>query len=218
MKNKLILVVLATLLTRIVASSQIPVEAFAGNKKATLDIMFFKFIKNKDGQQSNFLFFNRNRTSVDYKMNTTAFLPLFGFTEAFSYNHKKLKGLAPVFVLSILNSGVNPKAGIQYSRVKKDFTLFSWVVTETVKNPKVDIFFLGRFIPKLSKNWNLFSQIELIQTLPTLKQRNFSFTQRFRFGLKLKEFQFGLGIDLAQLGRNSFTSTQNKGAFLRYEF
>jgi hypothetical protein len=205
-------------LFRGIAFAQIPVEVFAGHKKATVDIMFFKFIDNKEGKNSKFLFFNRNRASIDYAMTETTNLPQFGFTEAFSYNHQRLKGFAPVVVASILNKGVYPKAGIQFAKLKKDYTIFSWVVAETLKEPNIDFFFLGRYTPKLTNKLNLFSQIELVNAFPTLEQKNFSFTQRFRLGLKIKDLQFGVGLDLTQLGRNDFTKTENFGGFLRYEF
>lgn len=198
--------------------AQIPVEIFTGHKKATVDIMFFKFIKNKEGHNSKFLFFNRNRASIDYAMTKTTNLPQFGFTEAFSYNHEKLKGFAPVAVVQILNRDIYPKAGIQYAKIKKDYTIFSWVVAETLKEPNLDFFLLGRYTPKLTDKLNLFSQIELVNAFPTVIQNNFAFTQRFRLGLKHKEVQFGAGLDLSQFGRNDFTKTENFGGFLRYEF
>lgn len=215
---KIFFVVMATLLFRGVAFAQIPVEVFAGHKKATVDIMFFKFIKNKEGRNSKFLFFNRNRASIDYAMTQTTNLPQFGFTEAFSYNHEKLKGFAPVVLASILNRGVYPKAGIQFAKIKKDYTIFSWLVAETLKEPNVDFFFLARYTPKLTDKLNLFSQIELVNAIPTGEKNNFAFTQRLRLGLKIAAFQFGAGLDLTQLGRNDFTTTENVGGFLRYEF
>jgi hypothetical protein len=218
MNFKILFVVIAMLLFRGIAFAQIPVEVFAGHKKATVDIMFFKYFKNKDGQNAKFLFFNRNRASIDYAMTETTNLPQFGFTEAFSYNHEKLKGFAPVVVMSILNRGIYPKAGIQFAKIKKDCTIFSWLVSETLKEPNIDFFFLARYTPKLSDKLNLFSQIELVNAFTTVEQNNFSFTQRFRLGLKIKEFQFGAGLDLSQLGRNDFTTTENFGGFLRYEF
>ena len=215
---KIFFVVKAILLFRSIAFAQIPVEVFAGHKKATVDIMFFKFIKNKEGLNSKFLFFNRNRASIDYAMTKTTNLPQFGFTEALSYNHEKLKGFAPVLVVSILNRGVFPKAGVQFAKVKKEYTIFSWVVVETLSEPNIDFFFLGRYTPKLTEKINLFSQVELVKAFPTVEQNIFSFTQRFRLGLKVKEFQFGAGLDLSQLGRKDFTTNENLGGFLRYEF
>lgn len=209
---------MATLLFRGVAFAQIPVEVFSGHKKATVDIMFFKNIKNNKGHNSKFLFFNRNRASVEYHMTETTNMPQFGFTEAFSYNHEKLKGFAPVVVASILNRGVYPKAGIQFAKVKKDYTIFSWVVAETLKEPNVDFFFLARYTPKLTDKLNLFSQIEFVNAFPSVEKNNFAFTQRLRLGLKITAFQFGAGLDLTQFGRNDFTQTENLGGFLRYEF
>jgi len=218
MKNKITLCILAMLLNRSIAFAQIPVEIFGGHEKATIDIMFFKYFKNKEGQNSKFLFFNRNRSSIHYDMTKTTHLPQFGFTEAISYNLPILKGFAPVIVASVLNLGIYPKAGIQVAKIKKDYTIFSWVVTETLKEPNIDFFFLGRYTPKLSERIHLFSQIELVNAFATARNNNFSFTQRFRLGLKIKELQFGSGIDFSQMGRTNFTKTENLGGFLRYEF
>lgn len=215
---KIFFSVIAAHVVTCVTLSQIPVEVFAGHKKATLDIMSFKFIKNKEAQNSDWLFFNRNRASIDYGITTSANLPQFGFTEAFSYNKNKWQGFAPVAVVQILNRGAYPKAGVQFASVKKNYTVFTWVVCETLKNPNIDFFFLGRYTPKFSNKLNLFTQFEFLNAFPTIKKNSFNFIQRFRLGLKIKDYQFGLGADFTAFGRNNFTTTQNIGAFLRNEF
>ena len=215
---KLLIAAMAMLFFRSIAMAQIPVEVFAGDKKATVDILFFRFIKNKEGHNSKILFFNRNRAGIDYKMTKTTNLPQFGFTEALSYNHEKLKGFAPVVVVSILNKGVFPKAGMQYAKTQKSYSLFTWLVSETIKDPNIDFFLLARYSPKLTDKLSLFSQLELVNAFPTAVQNNFSFTQRFRLGLKTGNFQFGAGIDLSELGRKDYLNTINTGGFLRYEF
>lgn len=199
-------------------SQSIPVEFFAGDNKATLDIMFFKYFKNKDKSNSKVLFFNRNRASIDYKMTETENLPQFGFTEAISYNTSNLKGFAPVVVVQFLNKGIYPKIGIQFVKQKHDFTFFGWSVVETLNNPRIDLFALTRFTPKLTEKINLYSQLELLSNFPTVAKNSFNFIQRIRLGLKLNEFQFGTGIDLVQNGRKQFINTTNIGGFLRYEF
>lgn len=209
---------MAVLFPGSIAIAQIPVEFFAGHKKATVDIMFFRFVKKNEGHNSKFLFFNRNRASIDYAMTKTINLPQFGFTEAFSYNHEKLKGFAPVIVASILNRGLYPKAGIQFAKTKKNYTLFSWVVAETLKNPNIDFFFLGRCTPRLTDKLNLFLQLESVNAFPAASQNNFLFTQRLRFGLKIKYVQFGAGLDFTENGRNIYTNSSNIGGFLRCEF
>lgn len=201
-----------------ISKAQIPVEVFGGHRKTTVDFMFFKFLKKKQGENSHWLFFNRNRAIVDYRMTKTTFLPQFGFTEAVSYNHPKLKGFAPVAVVQIFNSGVFPKAGIQYARIKKELTIFSWIVCETLKGPDLDFFLLFRFTPKLTAKLNLFTQIETVNAFPTNSKGIFNITQRSRLGLKIKDWQFGAGADLNEIGNNTLLFTYNFGGFLRHEF
>ncbi len=201
-----------------IVNAQIPVELFGGHEKTTVDIMFFKYFKNKHGENSRWLFFNRNRASIDYRMTKTTYLPQFGFTEAISYNHEKLKGFAPVVVGQVLSWGVYPKAGIQYAHIGKKITVFSWLVCETLDKPDLDYFLLFRFTPKLTDKINLFTQIESVNTFPTTGIDNLSFSQRFRLGLSIKSYQFGAGLDLNQTGNTTFTNNYNVGGFLRHEF
>jgi len=202
--------------------AQIPVEIFGGQEKTTVDIIFFKYFKNKrevqDGYRDRWLFFNRNRASIDYRMTKTSFLPQFGFTEAISYNHEKLKGFAPVIVGQVLSWGVYPKAGIQYAHISQIMTVFTWLVFETLEKPDIDYFLLFRLTPKLSKKVNLFSQVESVNTFPTTSAKYYNFTQRFRLGLSFKRYQFGAGIDFNQMGNINFTKTYNIGGFIRHEF
>ncbi len=215
---KYLLAASAMLLPGSVADAQIPVEVFAGHKKATLDIMFFKYFKDKTGGNTRFLFFNRNRASLDYAMTSTSNLPQFGFTEAVSYNHPKLRGLAPVMVGQVFGSGFFPKAGIQLAYIKKEITLFSWLVSETRRDPTLDFFFLGRYTPRLTEKANLFCQMELLNAFPTSAQKSFAFTQRVRLGSKLKAFQFGVAADFSATGRKDYKTANNIGGFLRYEY
>ena len=198
--------------------AQIPVEIFTGHDRTTVDIMFFKFFKDRDGHATPWLFFNRNRASVDYRMTESTFLPQFGFTEAISYNHKVLKGFAPVLVGQVLSWGVYPKAGLQYAYITKNITVFTWLVTETLRNPAVDYFLLFRYTPRITDTTNLFFQAESVNAVPTADNGNLSFTQRLRLGLQIRTWQFGLGADFTQSGNGSFSHIFNTGGFIRHEF
>lgn len=200
------------------ARAQIPVEIFAGHERSTLDIMFFKYFKNKQGENSRWLFFNRNRASIDYRMTKTAYLPQFGFTDAISYNHKKLKGFAPVLVAQVLSWGIYPKTGIQYAHISKSITVFTWLVCETLEKPDLDYFLLFRYTPELSEKINLFTQVESANAFPTVSTDNFNFTQRLRLGIQLKTYQFGAGADFNQTGNTTYTKIYNVGGFIRHEF
>lgn len=201
-----------------IGRAQIAVEIFGGHQKASFDLMFFKFFKTQADQNSRFLFFSRERALVDYQQTTTSHLPLFGFTEAISYNHPALKGFAPVVVGQILNGGTFAKTGIQYAHVSKTWTVFGWSVVELGPKPDVDVFLMLRYTPPLSEKWQLFSQVELINSLLANKITLLNFTQRLRLGLKKSDWQFGLGSDFSSIGRDLFTTTSNTGIFLRHEF
>ena len=161
-----------------VGLAQIPVEVFGGNRKTSLDMMFFRFFKNKYRENSYWLFFNRNRASIDYTMPESANLPSLGFTEAISFNHPKLGGLAPVVVGQIFYTGIYPKTGIQYVYISEKLTFFSWLVIETLKTPDIDYFLLIRYVPRLSEKLNLFAQFEALSSFPTTSPGNYNFTQR----------------------------------------
>lgn len=198
--------------------SQIPVEIVAGHERATLDFLFFSYFKKKEDQNSRFLFFSRNRASIDYEMTESEALPTFAFTEAISYNHKKLKGLAPVVVGQVFNRGVFSKAGIQYVHNSHHLTFFTWSVVEIAKDPEVDYYFLLRYTPEISSKWGIYSQIESLNAFPTLAEDELRFFQSLRIGLDRHDWQIGPAADLSQRGRNSFSSTANVGLFLRHEF
>lgn len=201
-----------------ISQAQIPVELFAGHQRASVDVMFFKYFKIREGKPQRWLFFNRSRAVVDYKQTSKTFLPQFGITGAVSYNHSKLKGFAPVVVVQVLNRGVYPKAGVQYALIKKELTIFSWLVCETMAKPNVDYFLLLRYTLRLSSKINLFTQAESVNTLPAIGNQNFVFTQRIRLGIQLKSYQLGAGADFNQIKGNLLLTTYNAGAFVRHEF
>lgn len=198
-------------------AQSVPLEVFAGDKRTTLDLLLIKNLKGKGEAKSKFLFFSRSRVSLDYNETKTTNLPQFALTEALSYNIKDLRGFAPVAVVQIFNLGTFPKAGIQYLKLKTNFTFFSWSVIDLAKDPSVDVFILSRFTPKLTEKMKLYTQLELLSNFPSL-DTNMNFTQRIRVGLKFDEVQFGLGLDLNEVGKENFTNTTNAGVFFRYEF
>ncbi len=198
--------------------AQIPVELMVGHKKASIDLMFFKYIRNSREENTRWLFFSRARASVDYTMTSTTNLPAFGLTEAISYNPRSWKGFAPVAVVQVFNRGVFPKAGMQFAHIGHTLTVFSWLVSETLRNPDIDYFLMLRYTPGIGGPWRAFTQLELVNSFPTDGSSPFSFTQRFRLGIMRSQFQYGLALDLGFSGRRDFGSTQNAGAFFRYVF
>ena len=200
------------------AMAQLPVEVFGGQKKSTLDIMFFRFIKKNDQTNSPWLYFHRNRATADYRMTTTNYLPVLSSTEAISWNHQSLKGIAPVFTLQFLQRGLFPKAGVQYALTKEKITVFTWLVYGIKNNTDPDYFLLLRYSPKLTQTTKLFTQLELVNSFAFKKERQYNFIQRARIGITKRKWNLGAGIDLQQTGRTQFEKTANPGLFIRHEF
>lgn len=200
------------------AFAQVPFEVFGGDKKASLDLMFFRYFTGENDAQTPFLFFNRNRALYNYKMTGTANLPSFGFTEAVSWNTPALKGLAPVAVLQLLNRGAYTKLGVQYVHITKEITLFSWVVAQLNKSTDTDFFLLFRYTPELSERLKAFLQVETLNTFPEDSSGLYSFTQRVRIGVQTGKTAFGFAADVQQTGNNKYTVTENYGGFVRYQF
>lgn len=138
-----------------------------------------------------------------------------GSTNAISYNFKN--GLGIVTVASFLNSGFVPKAGFQFYKQKGDFMFFGWIVADIKKEGNIDIFGLFRYQPKINEQWNVFNQIELFPVYNPSSEF-WNITQRIRLGVKYQNVAFGLMTDLNQSGMSNFTTTENIGGFLRYEF
>ena len=207
MKYLIVIVLIATNLT-ILAQS---IEFYAGNQRTGVDLMWYKFIQNKNDENTPILFFSRNRASVDYDNQLGAF----GSVNAFSFNLKN--GLGLVSVASFLNSGLRAKIGLQYAKQKDTFLFFGWAVIDLKNEASVDVFGLFRYQPRLNGRWRLFSQIELF---PVYNPRNqfWNLTQRVRVGPKYHKFTFGFMADFNQAGSTEFQTHQNFGGFLRYDF
>lgn len=188
------------------------VETYAGHRRAGVDLMWFKFFKDKNDAPTPLLFFNRERASTDYDNAPTAF----GSTSAVSYNFKG--GLGIVAVGSFLNAGFIPKAGAQFVKIKGDFLFFGWLVADLKKEGNLDLFGMFRWQPKLHGSWRMFSQLELFPVYSPSKEF-WSITQRLRLGTKHRDWAAGLMADFNQSsGTGEWDKSNNIGGFLRHDF
>jgi hypothetical protein len=210
MKFKLLILLMVLLLTKGRTIAQ-AVEGYAGHERAGMDLLWFKNFKNKREERGPFLFFSRNRASVDYQGSPTAF----GSVNAVSYNFKN--GLGIVAVASFLQAGFTPKAGIQYYKAKGDFMFFGWLVADLKDNGGADVFGLFRYQPKINETWRIFSQLELFPAYH-FSAETWSLTQRLRFGVKYHTWAAGFMADFNQTGKITFKNTNNWGVFIRNEF
>lgn len=187
------------------------VEAYAGHQRTGVDLMWFRYVRKEQGENTRFLFFSRNRASIDYQ-NEAALL---GSVNAISYNFNN--GIGMVGVGTFTADGFTPKAGIQLFKQQGDFMFFGWLVAETTHHPGIDLFGLFRYQPTISEHWKLFLQVELFPVWNTLTG-HWNITERCRIGPKFRQWSGGLMLDGNQSGRQDWFFMNNAGGFLRYDF
>lgn len=214
--KKSILIIVIFLASTVLA--QIPAEIFAGDKKATLDVLFFKSFRDSEGKNTSWVLFNREKVSLDYKMTPDDNKPFFVAMQAISYSPAVLGGFGPVAVSLITNDGMYPKLGFQFVHATSDFMFFGWLIGETLKDPDVDLYLYAKYTPVISGNTRLFAQIETNTAFPAYTGGEPSLFQCLRLGLMFDGFQAGLGLDLTQKGKDNLKMTENTGVFIRYEF
>ncbi len=208
----------AFLLLTVIAGAQIPVEIFTGDKKATLDVLFFKPFRDSEGNNSDWVLFNRGKVTLDYKMTPDDNKPFFVAMQAISYSPAALGGFGPVAVSLITNDGMYPKLGVQYVKASSDFMFFGWAICETLKDPDIDVYIYAKYTPLISGKTRLFTQIETNSAFPAWAGGEPSLFQCLRLGLMWDGFQTGIGLDLTQKGKGELKTTENTGLFVRYEF
>lgn len=204
------LAISATVLSVTVADAQ-SVEAYAGNHRAGIDLMWLRTVKRKDDRPTPLLYFSRNRAGVAYKGSPT----LFASTNAVSCNFKG--GIGLVAVGSFLNAGFTPKAGLQYHRQSKDFLFFGWMVADLSRKGAIDVFGMFRYTPPIATGWKGFTQLELFPVLQTASKAR-TYTQRLRLGVKRTSWSTGLMHDLSVYRSNTSSNSWNLGVFFRQDF
>lgn len=205
---KTMFIVMAAILLTGVAAAQ-TTEVYAGNHRAGVDILWFSPFRKNSGDKTPFLFFSRNRASIDYKQPGTGLL---GSANAVSMNFKG--GIGIVSVASFTNNGLTPKAGIQYFRSVRHFMFFGWLVADLKKNGGLDLFGLFRYTPAINEKVSLMAQVELFPVY-FRESKSTNMIQRVRLGLKNTVWSGGLMADFSQGGGSNPYRTRNYGLFLR---
>lgn len=180
------------------------VELFAGHNNAQGDIQWLKPFS----PESKFLFYNRNRFTVDYDNKTTYFIS--GIT---AYQIEKGFGIANEMLITM--DGWLPKAGVQYLFSSAERTVYAWLNAGYLKETKYGFFFFARFQPPINEKWSWYLQLELANNFNN-KGNEFS-AQRPRIGVGINGLQFGIAGDLTEVGKKG-DFTYNVGFFLRKEF
>lgn len=177
-----------------------------GTDRVFIDIQFLKPWKENDYK---FTVFSRTRMTVDYSNQ-----PNF-FSAAYA-NYTSKPGLGISVIGSVSNGrGFSPTVGINYLKVRNDFSIFLLVAMELEENPEYSLFTISKYRPSIGENWKLYTSLELF-SLVNHNGHQVS-VQRARVGVDRKSLQFGVAANLGQYGSSPIWD-DNYGIFIRKEF
>ena len=190
--------------------AQLPVEIFTGHRATNFSSLWSKDI-DKKGKFSlfNFAFFSsdykdRSRnTSEIYQIGIYHLTKKLGIATGGRYvNNEFIPQVALSYYATFNNLYLDFFPAIQYSFQSKTF-LYS-------------MFSFAFFEPPINEKWKFFS---MLQMEPTFSSEGHLFSwQQIRAGLTwVDKFQFGLGLNLDQVGTR-FSNTTNAGVFIRKVF
>jgi len=190
--------------------AQIPVEILAGNNRLQHEFFFFKDLDNKH----KFNLFSMARFAVDYEDETlnSSFM-----SSQITYNLSKSWGISGGGLYA--ENNFNPLLAVSYTYFNKKGDLFINIFPTAIFNEEVEFEMFGLFFytPKISKKFNLFSQLIFGTTVNNHFEEHIFSYQQIRLGLDYKKlFQFGLGIDQNFFGTD-LEYNNNIGFFIRKE-
>ena len=175
-----------------------------GHEHIFADIQWLKFMDDK----MRWSVFSRTRATVDYSNQSDL------FTGAY-LNYTSKNGLGASFVGKIAGNGGGADAGLHIFKARDNWMLFGLASAGLKNELEYSWFSIFRFTPKISENIRLYSSLELFHLFA--RENHLVSVQRIRLGLDYQKFQFGLGANFTEVGRD-WTSQQNVGGFLRRSF
>lgn len=182
------------------------IEIAAGNHNVFANVQWFRFIDTA----GHWSVFTRGIGNISYENNADLFLG--GY---FNYMTKSGFGATVVARIGTFDSGGD--AGGHFIKTGKNWSvaIFATVGIGLARQLQYTVFSNLSYTPKISKNLNLYTNLELYSQF--INQGHVYSVQRARLGLSWKKWQIGAAADFVELAQD-FLMTYNIGAFIRKEF
>lgn len=184
------------------------IEVMPGNNFVFTDIQFFKSFD----KQYRMTLFSRTRARLTYNDDENGI----NFFSGAYFNYTFKSGLGGSIIGRINNFGSDADTGIHFYKQKKAWTFFVLPSISLTNGGTYSWFSIIRFRPDLNEEWKLYTSLELFTALN--KSDHLASTQRIRLGMDYKTFQFGLAMNLTEVGDDWILVNDNYGVFLRKEF
>ncbi len=177
----------------------------AGTEGVFLDAQWLKPLE-KSGKTT---LFSRSRATSDYSSNTDLFMGAY-----LNYTTKTGFGGTILGRISSLESGGD--IGIHYFKAGGKFLIYALISAAISSERSYSWFSIMRYTPSLNKNWKLYTSLELFTNFR--EAAHYISVQRVRLGMDFKGNQFGLAINLFQVGTELDPNGSNPGLFIRKQF
>jgi len=181
------------------------IEIMPGTERVFTDVQWLETFD----EERKWSLFSRSRATVDYKDNTNL------FTGAY-LNYTTHSGFGGTVVGRISSRGSGGDIGVHFFRGKEAFMIYALASIDVSSETSYSWFSILRFKPELSKNWRLYSSLELFSNFNDVG--HVASVQRIRAGLDRKGYQFGLALNLSGLGEKYNMTDSNPGVFIRKVF
>lgn len=193
--------------------AQLPVQVFGGHQAVEYNFLWYKDIdKNQRVNLFNFTYFtldhkDRNRNTYEiYQVATYMLNRHWGIAGGGRFT-------AGTFI---------PQVALSYEIKTKNlylnvFPTLQWMedATDGHHKPGFSVFGLLFYTPRLNERWNGFGQL-MFEPLADRQAHIYSY-QQIRLGFEYRSlFQFGIGANLEQIGRD-YEWRENYGLFIRKE-
>jgi len=187
------------------SAQPIPVELMLGNKYGTVNVVFSKAFS----QTSRFGFFHVNTVQFGYsnKQYNDFILQDLAYVETF----KNLRVTGGVVYSA---GGFNTTAGIQYIYNTKKLLVLLSPRVNIESNPSYDIMTIVQYKPDLNEKVKLYTRLQMLNLFS--KEGNMKSYQWMRLGLEVKGVQFGLAVNIDELGPKP-SAKSSFGLFFRKE-
>jgi hypothetical protein len=189
----------------LINAQPIPVELMLGNKYGTVNVVFSKAFS----QNSRLGFFHVNTVQFGYrdKQKNDFILQDLAYVETF----KNLRVTGGVVYSA---GGFNATAGLQYIFSSKKLLVLLSPRVNIESDPSYDMMTILQYKPDLSDKLKLYTRLQLLNLFS--KEGNMKSYQWIRLGLEYKGVQFGLAVNIDELGPKP-SAQSSFGVFIRKE-
>ncbi|MGE3801270.1 MAG: hypothetical protein AB7H80_09635 [Candidatus Kapaibacterium sp.] len=180
-------------------------EFMPGTEQIFIDVQWL----NTFDEEKKWSLFSRTRATTDYDEKTDL------FTGAY-LNYTTASGIGGTVLGRIGSRGAGGDAGIHFFKAKKSILIYALASLDIDLDFAYSWFSIIRYTPEFNDTWRLYSSLELFSNFNA--DGHVASVQRIRAGIDRSGYQFGLALNLSEIGNNYDAVGTNPGLFVRKQF